>query len=535
MSSSNEIQLGAASPKQQKIVDTFQHVQIMIIGGAMGSGKSYIMTLLSSLYMDDGNSRIGFFRESLPQLEGSGGLVDTAKSIYRKIADTVPTRWVQKPYPKMTVTGGAGKGAQIEYRPMRHESDIENVRGLQYSFIGVDEGTAFSQNRLEFLMSRLRSESRHESRMVISCNPDPDHYICDMIKDYYLDDQGYPIEDRAGDIRYFYRKDGEYYWADTREEIADRFDIPREDMVGKILSFSFVGANIYDNPPLLKANPGYLAFLEGLSPVEKARNLWGNWFVRPEAEGVFKREWLRGKDGDRVKKLSDVPKGCTAMRGVDKAHAIPSEVNADPDYTALSPLGLKDRNGFYWLLGNYHPDMIDKQTKKNDIPALGRFRRLAGERDNMVAMQLKADKINAETYGYQEPRLVLAKDHGAGTGDFNSTIAVMAENGIKVIKDQTISNVEGKKMKDFLGFTSACQNGLVYIVEETFEPHSLSSFYKELEKFDGTRSTRTRKDDWVDGTSMMYNALAASKRPYRTLTRNQNVVDTLSASYTNRL
>ena len=205
------------------------------------------------------------------------------------------------------------------------------------------------------------------------------------------------------------------------------------------------------------------------------------------------------------------------MRGVDKAHAVPSESNPNPDFTAISPLLLKDRNGFYHMLGNYLPICSDDPVKRSDKRILGRFRRLAGARDMLIVSQMKFDIEAANTYGYSEPKIVIPKDHGAGTGDFNATVAIMVENGIKVVKDQTISNVKGKKLSDFLGFTNACQNGLVSIYEETFDDESLAYIWAELEKFDGvTKSTQTRKDDFVDAIAVCFNALAVAKRAYKT-------------------
>lgn len=367
--------------------------------------------------------------------------------------------------------------------------------------------------------------------MVISCNPDPDHKICDLIKDYYLDEEGYPIEERAGHVRYYVRQDGEFYFASSKEELGEMFEIPEDKWASRILSFTFIPMTIKDNPICQRENPEYEAFLQGLEPVEKARLYYGNWFARPKGSNYFAREWIRGKNGERVKGLDEIPANCVAMRGVDKAHTVISEKNKSPDYTAMSPLILKDRDGFYYLLGNYHPSFVDTPHKPSEKVFLGRVRRLPGERDNLLAMQMKLDKQNAESYGYQEPKVVLAKDSGAGTGDFLSTVARMAEEGVKVEKDQTISNMEGKKLKDFLNFTSAAENGLVFIVEDSFDPKSLEAYWKELEVFDGeSASTSARHDDWVDATSMAFNAICRSKRPYQTLVRNQRVVDTLSAS-----
>jgi hypothetical protein len=225
------------------------------------------------------------------------------------------------------------------------------------------------------------------------------------------------------------------------------------------------------------------------------------------------------------------------MRGIDKAHALSSEVNPNPDFTAISPLFLKDEDGFYYLLGNYLPECSDDVVKHTDKKILGRFRRLAGARDILIAKQLCFDKEQAETYGYSEPKLAVPKDSGAGTGDYNSTIALMLEKGIKTVKDMTVSNVAGKKLLDFSQFTAACQNGLVHIVEETFDKDSLQYIYSELEKFDGvTKSTQTRKDDFVDAISIGFNAIVVAKRPF-TLPSHLNMASapTISADLLNRI
>lgn len=79
--------------------------------------------------------------------------------------------------------------------------------------------------------------------MVISCNPDPSHKIKEMIS-WYLSEDGYPDPKKDGVVRYFIQRDGEYHWGETRQELADRFDIPKKDWENKILSFSFVSATI---------------------------------------------------------------------------------------------------------------------------------------------------------------------------------------------------------------------------------------------------------------------------------------------------
>ena len=80
--------------------------------------------------------------------------------------------------------------------------------------------------------------------MVISCNPDPDHKIKELIS-WYLDDEGYPIPERDGVIRWFIRRDGEFIWGESEQELIEKYwDGKDEKRKPKPLSFSFISATI---------------------------------------------------------------------------------------------------------------------------------------------------------------------------------------------------------------------------------------------------------------------------------------------------
>ena len=488
------------------------------------SGKSHLLQMLPLQIVDDPRTACIMFRRTTPQLNGQGGLVDKARGIYNQL----PTEWRPR-FTKNPHKADFPNGATVQWSHMQHVTDKENIQGLEYTLIGVDEGTQFEWEQIDYMISRLRSASKYPSRLVVSCNPEYGSWIHDLIKDFYLDEEGYAIPERDGVVRYFVKEGQDFHWGDTKKELQGKFNIADNDAEEEIMSFTFISATIHDNPVMLKTNRDYLASLKALDPVERARLLDGCWEAIPEGSSYFKRKWLRGENGERVKGVSDIPQGCTAFRAVDCAHNEPHEGNLDPDYTAFSPLVLKDKDGFYWLLGNYSEALLDKPAKKSDKPVIGRIRRLAGERNNLIVKQAKLDKDLQKTYKYTTPQLVLAKDNGAGASDFMSLYNRLIEEGIKVNQDASPSNVKGKKLKDFLGFSEAAQNGSVYIVEETFEPSTLDAIYREWERFDGEKSTRTKKDDWCDSTSMSFNACRDAKRPYKTLIRNQRVVDTLSA------
>ena len=262
------LELGVFSEKHQLILDKSKEVQVLIIGGGSGGGKSYMSSLLSVPIVARPNTRSVFIRKTTPQLEGPGGLIETAKSIYGIVEDKLPGRFTKKPN-----TAHFNNGSIIDFKSLRSDMYLDSFRGYKYDYISIDEATHHTQHSLETLVDRLHKSTNNSSHMVLTCTARNGHYLHNMIKGYYLDEEGYPIDERAGDIRYFYRHEGEYYWGDSRVGLANKLDVP-EDW---ITSFSYVGLTIFDNPCLVKNNPGYLDFLLSLDDDSKSRLLYGRW------------------------------------------------------------------------------------------------------------------------------------------------------------------------------------------------------------------------------------------------------------------
>lgn len=320
--------------------------------------------------------------------------------------------------------------------------------------------------------------------MVISCNPDPDHKLCELVE-WWLDEEGYPILERDGVLRYFIMLDGDYVFADSEEELKATYG----DHVLP-LSFTFISATIDDNPVLKETNPQYVAWLDGLNPVDKARLRYGNWYARAQSSGYFKREWLTKED--------KAPLGCKEVRGWDKAATEPSDVYPAPDFTASIKI-LKDRSGHYYIKGDFCPENVDK----SDPMIKGRFRRRSGDRDNIILKQAM--------YDGEDCHIIFPQDVGAaGKMEFTESSRKLLEEGFIVKKDPTPA--QKSKLVRFTPFATACENGLVSIIESSFpDKKTLEAFYKELESFDGERSSTARKDDWADATASTFNYLCQQK------------------------
>lgn len=327
---------------------------------------------------------------------------------------------------------------------------------------------------------------------MASCNPDPDSWVYNWIE-WYLDEEGFPDPNKCGKERYFLTIDGAPRFADTREELIEKYpnickiynEVDDEWVIVPPKSFTFIAGTIFNNKALLRKAPEYLAELNALPEVERARLLHGNWKIRAQGSMYFQREWLR--------KADKVPLQAAVARGWDKAATEPSEVNREPDYT-VSVKMYRDLNNEFYITGDYVPDGFDDK----DPNIVGRFRKTAGKRDNIIKAQAEYDGGDCHVIFPQDPS-------AAGKIEFTESAKKLVTSGFQVHKDPKPTQMS--KLQRFLPFASACENGLVHIVESTFTPQALLAFYSELEKFDGERSTRTKKDDWPDATATTYNYL----------------------------
>lgn len=177
-----------------------------------------------------------------------------------------------------------------------------------------------TESQVIYIMSRLRSEAKNKPVFRGTCNPSgKGHWLTKWVEWYLLPD-GLPDPEKCGKVRYFTMRDNEMVWGDSKEELEQK--IPG----CKPLSFTFISANVYDNPVLMKRQPEYVAWLEGQDRETKEALLYGNWYVTKQTEGIFKRKFI-----DIV---IDPPFFARRIRGFDFAGSIVDEVNKDPDYTA---------------------------------------------------------------------------------------------------------------------------------------------------------------------------------------------------------
>jgi predicted phage terminase large subunit-like protein len=305
---------------------------VAFYGGSAGGGKTWalLLEILRNVCIAAFGAVI--FRRTSPQITNEGGLFDESSKLYPLLGATStqnPYRWV---FPS---------GAKCTFAHMQYEKNRIDWQGSAIPLIGFDEVTHFTWRQFTYMLSRSRTMCGVKPYIRGTCNPDPDSWVADFIAWWIDPETGYAIDERSGVIRYFYMVNDAVCWADTAEELTERYGEIFKTPDGGIIppkSFTFVKSSIYDNKALLAANPEYLSNLLAMPLVERERLLGGNWKIRETAGTLFRREYFPI--------VSKRPIDCRWARGWDLAGTEPHAGNTDPDYTAGVLMGIKPNGGY---------------------------------------------------------------------------------------------------------------------------------------------------------------------------------------------
>lgn len=254
---------------------------IAIMGGAAGGGKTFalvIQPLIHIVHPPGGVKGFGavLFRRTFPEIVREGGMWDESERWYPALGATPNRSGMFWTFPG---------GQCVSFAHLQHEKDIYSWQGAQVPLIIFDEITHFTEKQFWYLVSRNRSVCGVRPYIRGACNPDPDSWVYGMISWWIDPNTGFPIEERSGVIRWFVRYDDKIQWADDPQELRNRF--PGLE----VKSFTFIPATVFDNQILMEADPGYLANLQSLPRLEKARLLEGNWLITA-ADGEWPAEYF---------------------------------------------------------------------------------------------------------------------------------------------------------------------------------------------------------------------------------------------------
>ena len=333
---------------QERFLST--SADVCIYGGSAGGGKSYGLLLTPLRYKTVPGFGCTIFRKNYNQIFAQGGLWEEALDVYGGINGAIQKKgeasWYfyhkGKPCGKVTF-------AHIE----RYE-EVQSWQGSQICEIAFDELTHFDKRTFFYMLSRNRSTCGVKPFVRATCNPDAGSWVAEFISWWIDPDTGYPIPERSGEKRWFIRREDEIYWAGTKEELWEQFNLTTPEELEEPKSVTFIASSIYDNKELLRVNPQYLANLKALSTVERERLLHGNWKIKPAAGLYFKRTQV----GNILEIIpDDVVKWvrCWDLAATEK------DGKGDPAYTAGVLMG-KRKNGRYVVA-----DVINKQMSAGDV------------------------------------------------------------------------------------------------------------------------------------------------------------------------
>jgi predicted phage terminase large subunit-like protein len=422
-----------------------------VYGGAAGGGKTFSLLLECLRHSDNPDFNAVVFRRQANQITNAGGLWDTAVNMYSPLGASFKTN----PSPQVTFPSGA----KISFNHLQLERDVYAWQGSQIALIAFDELTHFTESQFVYMMSRNRSLCGVKPYIRATTNPDADSWVADFLSWWIDQETGYPIVERSGVIRYFYRLDGAFLWGDSIDELVDKYSADPK----LCKSVTFIMSSIYDNRILLEANPEYLANLNGLDIVEKERLLKGNWKIRPSAGLYFKRE--------NVRIVQHVPDNIISVcRSWDLAATEITDENKNPDRTAGVLMG-RLKSGEFIVL-----DVIRRAANAADVR-------------RMIVQTAKADRAD---YGLHT--ITLPQDPGQAGKDQAATY-VKALAGHKV----RTASVTGSKIVRAVPFSAQWQGGNVLLLAGDWN----KEYLQELEGFPDALH-----DDMVDASSDAFKNVA---------------------------
>lgn len=426
---------------------------IIVYGGAAGGGKTYALLLEMLRNRDVQGFGAVIFRHNFNQITSEGGLWDSSHALYDQIAGAESHKT-----PKLNWSFD-GK-SKLSFAHIGSEDDLRSWQGSQIAYIGFDELTHFTKHEFLYMLSRNRSTCGVKPYMRATCNPDADSWVADLISWWIDQDTGYPIESRSGVIRYMTVQNDTIYWADTEEELEDKYDARPEDCK----TFTFIASRLEDNKALMEADPSYLASLKALTQVDMERLLYGNWKIKNKSGLMFQRGQVKLVDRMFINP-DDIQQ---VVRGWDLA-ATSEDENGDPAYTA-GVLMAKFKNGGFAVL-----DVINMRLSAGDVL-------------NLIRNTAKTD--NAK-YGHVKVRI--PQDPGqAGKSQAKFFVSEMA--GLDIVARQE----SGDKVARATPVAAQWQHGFIKVVEGEWN----DEYFSQLESF-----PESKFKDMVDATSSAFDEI----------------------------
>lgn len=430
---------------------------IAITGGAAGACKTFSLLMDPIRHFQTKGFNAVIFRRTAEQIRKVGSLWDQSYELYPYLGGRDRENVLDWTFPKRV---------KVKMDSIQYEKDLDNHHSSQICALLFDELQQFTRKMFFYMLSRNRSTCGVRPYVRGGCNPDPDSFLRDFL-DWWIGEDGYPIEERGGIIRWMVREaNDELRWFDFQGDAIDYLlDLGIDFKLAKVIpkSVTFLPGKVTDNKILMEKDPGYIANLEALNRVDRERLLHGNWNIRESSGDLFQSGWFE---------IIELPEGrmVEEIRYWDRAATKPNPTNPNPDWTVGCRMGKNKQN---------HISIIDVKRLR-DRPA-----------------KVKELIINTAKQDGKYVTIGLEQEPGAsGKYEVDDLTRELAGYKVKVYPATTAKVTRAKP------FSSYCQNGHVSIVKGKWN----RPFLDCLQNFpDGDH------DDDVDAGSGAFNYLNAKK------------------------
>src|SRR3990167_6477056 len=232
---------------------------IVLFGGSKGPGKTD-----------------GLLADALGQVETPGYKALLIRRTFPQLQEIIDRAHVLLPRMGFKWNGDirrytAPNGSLIEFGSCDSEIDKERYQGKEYHWIGFDQLEQFTESQFNFVSAQNRTTNPN-IRCFIRASANPGGIGHWWIKRRFVDGKN------------------------PNETYTTEFKHPLEPGKTITRTFCYVPAKVYDNPSLLKANPGYLANLMSLPENERRAYLEGDWNAFT-TDCVFDRAGMAAQEG----------------------------------------------------------------------------------------------------------------------------------------------------------------------------------------------------------------------------------------------
>ncbi len=471
--------------KQAEFLET--KADRVIFGGALAGGKSHGLKIHGAYHLTTNKDfNVVIARRTLPEIRQAGGLWEESQKIYPLLGGVPNKSDYHWTFPL---------GNKVRFIGILDDRKVESKDGGQFTLLGIDEAQHWEEHMVEALWMRARGISGIRPQLLMTCNPKKKSWIKKWIA-WYLDEQGYPIPERSGVIRWFMRDDkGLLVWFDTMEDALDwwaennpewyRAALAGDRQMAIPESFTFISSKATDNVILQAADPDYQGKLDNAPLAIRKAKRDGCWEFDDSECVHFKGKWLGDPlewtrvgrqffDNDNILQATIID----SVRGYDFGYIPKTETN-NPDFTTSTLMCILD-NGITLIADHEY-----NQLGSNNI--LSMMRRLAKEDP-------------------EGTRIVIPDEIAGGIGFVNDLLRDLP--GLDISKRKEYGAPKGSdltaKEYRFLPFARQCQTRqLVKMVRNDDWNERVITIWEALGSID---SKKVKKDD-CDSASKCYNFL----------------------------